>query len=238
MTSLLRDRSRLNENAARLQAQGFDRARVEAAGTMALCGDCASAFGVVGFADLQRFPLHPRRKDGCQGQVLLKGAWREPNIPERVFAYMWRRRYEPLWAETMLLLAVAAIAILLVPVYILAWLAAVPALWVYFPEVRTEPHLRSVAILVLLVVAGLLYWVRRTNRALYGVSEVMIGGVLCWSTLSVKEPGDLGTALKLGAAVYIVVRGLDNSYEGLGQRTAWHVLARFAYRMYRRSMDT
>lgn len=236
-TSWLLDRIRLSENAARLSAQGFDRARVETTETMIICGDCSSALGLVDFADVQRFPLHPRRDSGCQGQVRLKGAWREPNIPERVFAYMWQRRYEPLWAETMLLLTIVAIAVLLLPVYILAWLAAVPALWVQFPEARTEPSARAAATIILLLIAGLLYWVRRTNRATYGVGEVVIGGILCWSTMNDKEPGDLSTALKLGAAVYIVVRGLDNSYEGFGQRTFWHVLGSYGYRMYKRSID-
>lgn len=55
-----------------------------------------------------------------------------------------------------------------------------------------------------------LFWFRKSDRALYGIAEigfgVMTAGYAAWS----PDANILPRVLALGAAVYIVVRGLDN----------------------------
>jgi peptidoglycan/LPS O-acetylase OafA/YrhL len=80
----------------------------------------------------------------------------------------------------------------------------------------TKPLVDRVSIDVLpmmtsaLFIGFLLYWFRRSDRALYGIAEIgfgaMTAGYAAWS----PDPSVLPRVLALGAAVYIVVRGLDN----------------------------
>jgi len=227
-------RSRSVERANTLRAEGFDRLRIQAADVRILCGYCSSRFGEVGFADSPAYPLHPARSGGCSGAVNLEGAWRSPNMLERALFYLWEQRYEPMWAQTLFMLLCAVLLVALFPLYLPAWIVAVPTLWSRYPQIQTDNFARALAVLALLEVAAALYWLRSTNRSIYGIAEACLGTFICWHTFAANEPGDATTALKLGAAVYIVVRGLDNAKEGWGKPTFWHSLIRYGRATYHR----
>ncbi len=82
----------------------------------------------------------------------------------------------------------------------------------------------------------LLYGFRRSDRALYGIAEMgfgaMTAGYAAWS----PDPALLPRVLALGAAIYIVVRGLDNMDAGkaAGSRTGqWLSRNSYGLRFYR-----
>lgn len=82
----------------------------------------------------------------------------------------------------------------------------------------------------------LLFGFRKSDRALYGIAEIgfgaMTAGYAAWS----PDPAFLPRILALGAAVYIVVRGLDNIDVGkeAGTRTGrWLSRNTYGIRIYR-----
>lgn len=81
------------------------------------------------------------------------------------------------------------------------------------------------------ILAGMLYFLRRHRRLLYGLVEVLVGGVTLWSTYPVVrqtcgtfaelcQPIPLYVIL-LGSltAIYILIRGFENIAQGLSAST-------------------
>jgi hypothetical protein len=52
-------------------------------------------------------------------------------------------------------------------------------------------------------------------------AEVIIGGLICWVSLSDLQAERMTVTIALAGAVYLTVRGFDNYYEG---RNEWESL--------------
>jgi uncharacterized membrane protein YhaH (DUF805 family) len=73
--------------------------------------------------------------------------------------------------------------------------------------------------LCLLVSGVSLYVMRRSHRLLYGVIEIVGAVVLVWVTFfRAFQTASLDDELKLAAAIYVFVRGMDNIGEGLSAK--------------------
>lgn len=75
--------------------------------------------------------------------------------------------------------------------------------------------------LFLFLVGGMLYYLKRSQRFVYGVVEVTVAMIACWKwylpqgrTIPVMiNEGTLSDVVAASTIVYIVVRGMDNCYE-------------------------
>lgn len=98
-----------------------------------------------------------------------------------------------------------------------------------------RPGTGSAAVVAILAgLAGLtLFWFRLRMRALYGLSEVAAGlSIAAWRGFNQAGAGVPGSAefyvAILTASIYLVVRGLDNVYQGLqGRDLSVALLRRF-----------
>lgn len=137
---------------------------------------------------------------------------------EKILSAVWEHLPGGLRNQTRIVLGVLLIIIVLAPVWIPAWLLAVPLAWSEYPAIWHTDFGRGVAVAILVGIAAALYGIRTTARFVYGVAEIVVGAAACWFTLDAAEHGGATTALKLAAAVYIIVRGLDNAREGYDTR--------------------
>lgn len=73
----------------------------------------------------------------------------------------------------------------------------------------------------LMLVAGILYFLKLRQRFVYGLLEVAVAVVACWKwyfpqgrTIPVMlSEGSIGDVVAASTIVYIMVRGFDNCYE-------------------------
>jgi hypothetical protein len=100
---------------------------------------------------------------------------------------------------------VAVFMALLVPLSIIIFGVGLSQLLYRHPEFFT---------VVGLVLAGVLFYLRQTKPMIYGGIEVSIGGITCYYAAAQMQP-TVQHVLPFMAAVYIVVRGLDNLSKGL-----------------------
>jgi hypothetical protein len=67
--------------------------------------------------------------------------------------------------------------------------------------------------------AAALYFLKRAHLLYYGMMETGFAAGAVWVTVwQVETSAGLAAWLALGSAVYVVVRGLSNTADGLGQR--------------------
>lgn len=62
-----------------------------------------------------------------------------------------------------------------------------------------------------------LYLLRTYMRSLYGMSEVVVGGAAIWVGVGHASSEALTSVIVIAGAIYIVVRGIDNMFEGMKQ---------------------
>jgi hypothetical protein len=56
---------------------------------------------------------------------------------------------------------------------------------------------------------------KQNSRRLYDLGEMFIGACACWVGLASVNSSQLSAALTLCSGLYIIVRGLDNYYQGM-----------------------
>jgi hypothetical protein len=208
---------------AKLRQIGYDAVDVVVKRQGPTCGKCADALGPYGFDAAPQLPRHPPAAYACGATLKYRGRWRRLNTIERFIVRKWEQfdvtAVRDLQVAVVVLAVVAAVVLL--PFYVSAWIAAVPIVWREYPDLHRTTAGRVVAVLTMMEVAAALYLARRTARSFYGAAEIVVGVATSWFTLRSNEPGDAVTALKLGAAVYLMVRGADNLIEGWGKSTFW-----------------
>lgn len=98
---------------------------------------------------------------------------------------------------------------------LLAWPLFIILLWPHIQQAAIESlWLRVVIAIVLVLIASLLYLLRRFRRTTYGIAEMIIGFSTCIPALGNSESGGLTVGIALSGAVYVMVRGIDNFVEG------------------------
>jgi hypothetical protein len=73
---------------------------------------------------------------------------------------------------------------------------------------------RIVACGIVFVAAALLFVLRKHNKYLYGVLELLLGAVVVWHSLARLEVGGLAPLSAFCAGVYLLVRAFTNMDEG------------------------
>lgn len=77
---------------------------------------------------------------------------------------------------------------------------------------RTSANI--VGVVLVFIFGLLLFWFREAYRSKYGLLEVAFGLVSGWFAVSKFEAAGYAESLGLVAAVYLVVRGMDNYKQG------------------------
>jgi hypothetical protein len=120
----------------------------------------------------------------------------------------WREKREFL---TLLFLMGVLLLVLLSPIWLIqAWPFMFAGLWPKIHAAMASFWVRILTVVVLLVLAFVLYLIRKFIRYAYGIGEISIGIALCWVTLSNPENNGLIVGLSLAGSVYLIVSGLDN----------------------------
>ena len=72
----------------------------------------------------------------------------------------------------------------------------------------------------IIVIAGsMLYILRATRRAIYGILEFCFAVAVCWFSVRNLNLKDFGAWAAILSSAYLVVRGLDNFMEGMKEMT-------------------
>lgn len=74
--------------------------------------------------------------------------------------------------------------------------------------------------ILIIVVARGLFWFRDYSRNTYGLLEMALGIVAGWYGVSKLEAAGLTEGISIIAAVYLIVRGLDNHTEAMNTAMA------------------
>ncbi len=126
---------------------------------------------------------------------------------------------QPFWKQLLVLLIVVAIPVAIAIAIAVGLIFAWPYITEWFRDrvadlAALSGAARVAAAIILALVGGLLFLWRQTFRRSYGVSELGVGLFGCWATLTRNDPDRLALALGIAGSVYIIVRGLDNIWEG------------------------
>lgn len=98
---------------------------------------------------------------------------------------------------------------------LLAWPLFLAEFWSYIQRSATEYITIRIAITAfLLVIAGILYLLKKHRRTFYGFAEVVIGFVACLTVLSNPQSNGFVAGVTIAGAVYVMVRGVENFIEG------------------------
>jgi hypothetical protein len=218
----------------RLRDQGHDTVEVWLVDPQTrLCANCRRTIGRYPIRAAPHLPIHPIRRV-CRSPLTYRGYLRPLNRLEQFAAWLWRHLPGNARTQIRVIAGAAVAAIFLLPFWLPAWILIVPTAWAQYPQIWHTTFGRSTAVGALLIVAAALYLLRRTARLVYGIAEAVIGVAACWLTLDSAEHGGAATALKLAAAVYLIVRGIDNAVEGYGQFTFWSWLQRHTRHVWQR----
>ena len=114
------------------------------------------------------------------------------------------RRVELILLSAILVFAFAAVALFQA-------ISHLPAIIAYF----SMPTHRAFGFALSVLVALALFACRLLVRALYGATELAFGCVVLWDSLSTVSSSGAGRWPIVVAAVYLLVRGFDNLYEGV-----------------------
>jgi hypothetical protein len=109
----------------------------------------------------------------------------------------------------------ALVLFLLLITTLLAWPFVAAALWPYISAGLQLTWVKVIALAVLVGVGWLLFQVRENFRWFYGIGEVCVGIAACWVGLNSANTEGLASAIALATGVYVIVRGLDNYYQGM-----------------------
>lgn len=128
-------------------------------------------------------------------------------------------RYYPTAREALLGALIGSILLIPVSVVLLsAYSVAVDAVdWVHSPNLNAD-IVNMLSLGIVLVSGYSLFLFRKKYRSIYGSTEILIGVVIAMhNAQSLFERGNLDPTLFFAfitAGIYLVVRGLDNIYEG------------------------
>jgi len=127
-----------------------------------------------------------------------------------VFFGVKERTPQPLFYKlTDLALLTLFFAVLLL---IVAFPFTLAALWPIFARAVRNPLIRLVAVLTLLGLAWLVYFVKQSLLEAFAIVEVVTGLLIAWGSLSVgaTSTGGLIQGVALAGSVYAMITGIDD----------------------------
>lgn len=100
---------------------------------------------------------------------------------------------------------------------VLGWLVGKSGL---FSPTSYPPIKQFFGVGIVLVVSAIAFGVRLWSQWLFGIAEAAFATAVAWRTIGASgELNGVETIFGLTAAIYLVVRGLDNWYHGLAKRS-------------------
>jgi hypothetical protein len=99
-------------------------------------------------------------------------------------------------------------------ILVLFWPVLLALIWSRFHAVQGYWWVRVITVIFLSVFAFLFHRIKQSFRRAYGVAEIVMGIVACWIVLRNLQADRMTLAIGLAAAVYFIVRGLDNYFIG------------------------
>lgn len=111
-----------------------------------------------------------------------------------------------------LLVTLGGLAGLAIAISLVLWPWILKDRWPKLVGFATSDEKRLLVISILLAASFLLYMLRVFMRPLYGVCEIIIGMMSCWSGLKNSSPIALSATVSFIGGIYIMVRGFDNFF--------------------------
>jgi hypothetical protein len=99
-------------------------------------------------------------------------------------------------------------------VAVVAWPFLLDLLWVHVEKNLSTTAGRTFLFVLLLILSVILYLVRKLFRGEYGIGEIGFGMATSWVALTKANEQAFASVTALAVAVYVIVRGLDNAFEG------------------------
>ena len=101
------------------------------------------------------------------------------------------------------------------------WPFVLIGIWsVVYQALQLSWVIRIVAFGVLMLLGWGMYKLREARRDIYGVGEVCVGATMCWFGVNAATADALPSIIAIAGGVYVIVRGLDNYFQGRKERDA------------------
>jgi hypothetical protein len=108
-------------------------------------------------------------------------------------------------------------AVIMFSVTVIVWPVAVITLWKSITVAAVSPWMRAGEVAICIIFACILFAVRSSwLRPVYGLAEVILGVIACWSGLRAASERFQG-GIAIAAGIYVMIRGLDNVFVGWKQ---------------------